>query len=150
MALKRQGALAWLIKKLGLGKVSIWNNLAYFKVNKQEDIIILINIFDKFPLNTTKRLDYLDWKKALGLYIEKLDYYVSLILEIKSGMNTKRLSSLSYFEDISITKYWLLGFIEGEGCFNVEKTLIAKFRLGQVSKKKYYCPSPPPRGGGSL
>lgn len=73
-----------------------------------------------------------------------------MILEIKSGMNTKRLSSLSYFEDISITKYWLLGFIEGEGCFNVEKTLIAKFRLGQVSKKKYYCPSPPPRGGGSL
>lgn len=64
-------------------------------------------------------------------------------------MNTKRLSSLSYFEDISITKYWLLGFIEGEGCFNVEKTLIAKFRLGQVSKKNTIAP-PPPRGGGSL
>lgn len=72
-----------------------------------------------------------------------------MILEIKSGMNTKRLSSLSYFEDISITKYWLLGFIEGEGCFNVEKTLIAKFRLGQVSKK-ILLPLPPPRGGGSL
>lgn len=35
------------------------------------------------------------------------------------------------------TKYWLLGFIEGEGSFNVNKDeLITTFTLGQVSKDR--------------
>ena len=40
-----------------------------FVVTKKDDMIFLISIFDKYTLNTTKYLDYLDFKKAFNLYI---------------------------------------------------------------------------------
>jgi hypothetical protein len=45
-------------------------------------------------------------------------------------------------DKIMVTKYWLLGFIEGEGNFSAEsKSLALKFRLGQVYREKvlYAC-----------
>lgn len=52
-------------------------------------------------------------------------------------MNKNRPYEVFNFDNIIVTKYWLLGFIEGEGNFNAEsKSLALKFRLGQVSRDK--------------
>lgn len=63
--------LVYIINRLGLGKIypisiesilpekdkltSVWEVYSFDDVLK----IIIINIFDKYPLNTTKQLDYL-------------------------------------------------------------------------------------------
>jgi len=66
--------------RLGLGKIypisiesifpekdkltSVWELYSF------EDVLKIINIFDKYPLNTTKQLDYLAWRKAYFLYAD--------------------------------------------------------------------------------
>ena len=46
--------------KLGFGNIYISNNTCHFNVIRKDDILKLINIFDIYLLNSTKRLDYLD------------------------------------------------------------------------------------------
>lgn len=106
--------------KLGIGSVYVYKSNCFFNVTKKEDLLKLIAIFDIYSLNSSKRLDFLDLKKAFYLYINKSHLSPELtnqILEIKNGMNTQRTS----FEvsHVYITKYWLLGFIEGEGSFSL-------------------------------
>jgi hypothetical protein len=86
-----------LHKFFGCGNI-IWDNKkgdAYkFSVNKIEDIVTkIIPHFDKYPLQTSKRLDYLDFKQvALKLY-NKLHLNkegADSILSIKNRMNSLR------------------------------------------------------------
>ncbi len=52
-------------------------------------------------------------------------------------MNKGRQSELNSSNNISITKYWLLGLIEGEGSFYVvTDESITTFSLGQVSQNR--------------
>lgn len=53
---------------LGFGDVKVNGRLAVLRVNKQEDIKLIIEIFNEFPLNTTKHLNFLCFKKAWELY----------------------------------------------------------------------------------
>ena len=46
--------------RLGIGGVRIYKDECIFTITKQKEILILITIFDKFNLNTSKYLDYLD------------------------------------------------------------------------------------------
>jgi hypothetical protein len=88
-----------------------------------DDVLKIINIFDKYPLNTTKQLDYLAWRKAYFLYADYkkgiLDSNIKdQILSLKNSMNKKRNNFIqSPNHNINITPYWLLGLIEGEGSF---------------------------------
>lgn len=65
-----------------------------FNVNKLEDILnIIIPHFDKYPLFTSKRLDYLDFKRVAlmmkeGLHLKKEDQ--EIIQVIKKNMNNGR------------------------------------------------------------
>lgn len=65
-----------------------------FNVNKLSDIIdIIIPHFDKYPLKTSKRLDFLDFKKVAfmmkdGLHLKKDNE--KIILAIKNNMNSRR------------------------------------------------------------
>lgn len=97
-------------------------------ITKLEDINNLINIFDKYKLNSTKYLDYLDFKDAYNLYVNRVEYneeLVSKIILLKNKMNNNRTDfniytyeNINWAEHINISKYWLLGLIEGEGSFN--------------------------------
>jgi hypothetical protein len=115
-------------------------------ISKQEDVKKLITIFDKYgPLNTTKYLDYISWKKAFLLYLSlkeksstEKEIIKSEILKLKSNNNKGR---TQYFKtdntEIIIKSYWLLGFIEGESCFSVQKhvkslTITPSFILNQT------------------
>nr|YP_010608740.1 hypothetical protein PNX16_mgp031 [Drechslerella dactyloides]WAN89820.1 hypothetical protein [Drechslerella dactyloides] len=113
--------------------------MAIFTVSSQKEISIVIEIFNNSPLNTTKHLNFLDFKKAFYLYINTTKKTLNLKKEIdniKNGMNNER----SYFEmpanHIKITSYWLLGFVEGEGSFFISKSDNYRigFGLGQSSK----------------
>lgn len=65
----KQNMLNFIQKTLGIGKVFFSGNTAKFCVARREDIIILIGIFIKFPLQSTKYLNFLSFKKAFELYI---------------------------------------------------------------------------------
>lgn len=91
----------------------------------------IIPIFDKYPMFSNKQYDYLRFRNALLsgiIYSKDLPEYVRSnepINSIESIINT------SYFPA------WLVGFIEGEGCFSVYKLkknsdyLIASFDIAQ-------------------
>lgn len=57
---------------LGIGKVfaSADKKVITFKVNTLHEIAILIAIFDKYSLNTTKHLDFLAFAQAYRLYVD--------------------------------------------------------------------------------
>ncbi|KAG0122973.1 putative maturase [Tuber indicum] len=112
--------LYFIQKSLGIGIVS--------KSSYEYGIKKLFVIFDKYNLNTTKYLDYLDFKEAFNLYhsrdslvTEKLK---ENILNLKNRMNTNRVSfDLPFDHKIKITTNWLLGLIEADGIVQTELQL---------------------------
>jgi len=85
--------LNYIKDKLSFGNIYISNNTCHFNVTKKDDILKLINIFDIYLLNSTKRFDYLDFKKAYYLYKDRDELTLELtnqILDIKSNMNNSR------------------------------------------------------------
>lgn len=113
--------LKFIHKLLGIGNVRISGSKeCVFSVTDIKGITKLIMIFDKFNLNTTKYLDYLDFKKAFNLYINRTslsDELINSLLDFKNSMNTNRID-FSRPSAIIVTKSWLLGFIEGDGSFH--------------------------------
>lgn len=108
-------------------EIAVYGNSCKFTVIHKEDINKLISIFDKYNLNTTKYLDYLELKKAFYLYYEnnKKDKrtLIDQLLIIKKGMNNNRIN-FNFPKDhyIVISDYWLLGLIEAEGLFYLDRS----------------------------
>lgn len=130
--------LKFIQKTLGMGRIFTYRSKSYFDVTKQQDVAKIIDIFSNYPLNTQKHWNFLDFKKAYELYVNK-ERTLELISEIntlKKGMNTNR----SYFgtsesRKFRITPYWVLGFIEGEGSFHIiSKDYYPRFSIGQSAK----------------
>ena len=129
-----KSALTKIQACLGIGKVSVYDNECKFSISRFEDIEFLFTIFDIYKLNTTKYLDYLDFKKAFYLYKSRNDLVsdklIYNILNLKNNMNTKRTKFDLPFNHIKITPYWLLGLIEGEGSFQLwRKDFIPVFSI---------------------
>ena len=62
-------------------------------MNKREEIKVLIEIFNKTPLNSTKYLNFICFKQAFELYINSVKKTEELGLkleEIRNKMNSKR------------------------------------------------------------
>ena len=131
-----------LIKnKLGIGNIRIYNNECIFNVTDKKGIEKLIAIFTENNLNTTKHLDFLDFKEAFYLYNNRdknlsIDSIKNKIIELKENMNNKRVN-FDRFTDIIINKYWLLGFIEGDGSFFIRRdSLIPTFSIELTASQK--------------
>lgn len=101
-------ALNYIKSKLDVGYVYAYKDTQTFIVSNKEGINKLIYIFDKYPLNTSKYLDYLSFKKAFTLYGKRVKFteeLISQILELKHEMNTKRLDfSMPINHQIAISK----------------------------------------------
>lgn len=111
-------------KSLGFGEVRSYKNYVSFTVTRLKDIAQLLNILKEFPLQGSKWLNYKDFSNAFYLYINQGCSIEVLkeITKIKNNMNRLRLDyNLPKDKVINITSYWLLGFIEGEGCFSINK-----------------------------
>jgi hypothetical protein len=130
--------LIFIQKTLGFGKVYESGNVCYYEVYDLKGIVKIIEIFTKHPLNSTKLLNFLDFKKAYELYIsskKKSEEIVQEIAKIKNGMNSQRTDfQMPESYKPRITPYWLLGFVEGEGSFNVTKGYNLSFGIPQSSK----------------
>lgn len=114
--------LEFIKNKLNCGNVFTNENVATFVVTKISDIQnILIPIYEEFPLNGIKHLDYLAFKEAICIKLDSLKSdKLDLIIQIKSNMNSTRAEfEFPSSHTIRITPYWLLGFIEGDGSFFV-------------------------------
>ena len=129
---------------LGIGKVykRESSNSCSFIIGNEKELRLLIDILDRYTFNGIKLLDYLDFKKAFFMYFnrqERLSKDLSnLILNIREGMNTGRESfSMPSDHQLRVTKYWLLGLIEGEGSFNISRVnLTPHFQLVLTSAQK--------------
>ena len=107
--------LEYIRNTLGIGKVNVYKNKSVYTITNKEGICRLISIFDHFPLNSSKYLDFVNFKKAFELYSDNSLNKKELadrIIELKDSMNTKRKNIILPVEhNITITKSWLLGFI---------------------------------------
>ena len=97
-----------------------------FVVGNEEGIRSLMKIFDRYTFNGIKLLDYTDFKEAFLSYFNRpgrLDEdLIDKLLKLKENMNTGRVEfNFPKGHQIKITKYWLLGLIEGEGTFSLAK-----------------------------
>lgn len=118
--------LYYIRSKLGVGIVTNRGNTCSFRIQSFNTIIeTLLPIFDKFSLLTHKQLNYKDWRKSVilkklakekGLSIDSSTF--NAILAIKNNMNDLRTDFSNYsISSEMVSKYWLLGFIEGDGSF---------------------------------
>ena len=111
--------LYFIQKFLGLGEVRFYRNYVSFTVTRLKDIGLIIDIFNKYPLQSTKWLNFKDFSLAYSYVGIKP---IEEIIKIKNNMNRSRSDfNIPKNKVINITSYWLLGFIEGEGCFSINK-----------------------------
>jgi LAGLIDADG endonuclease len=112
--------LEFIRNNLGIGNIRLYKNKCVYTVSNIEGTYLLISIFDKYNLNSTKYLDYLKYKEAFLTYIKRneLGKQLSLskveltnkLVELKDSMNTKRINTTMPIDHkIVITKSWLLG-----------------------------------------
>ena len=138
--------MKYIKSKLNIGNnIAVYGNSCRFTVIHKKDIEKLISIFDKYNLNTTKYLDYIDFKKAFQCYNENnlknhqilTDRLVSCA-EIKKGMNANR-KNFTYpsHHKIVISSYWLLGLIEGEGSFYLDRHKFQTFFILSLTEVQY-------------
>jgi hypothetical protein len=92
------GILYEIQKFFGCGRINIDNSktatMKFVVTNNNDLLYKIIPHFEKYPLKTSKFLNYLDFKRAVVLMNEKLHYKkegVNLLKEIKSTMNKSRL-----------------------------------------------------------
>ena len=70
------------------------NSYFIIKVENQKSTNNLINYLDKYPLLSSKFLDYLEWKKSFSLILNKThmtDEGKKIIFSSKNSMNSKRI-----------------------------------------------------------
>ena len=125
--------LEFIRNNIGIGNIRLYKNKCVYTVSNIEGTYLLISIFDKYNLNSTKYLDYLMYKEAFLTYIKRneLEKQLSLskveiankLVELKDSMNTKRINTTMPIDHkIVITKSWLLGYLEGDGSFYISRT----------------------------
>lgn len=119
-----------LIKStLGCGRLNTERETLVFTISQLSAIdTILIPLFEQFPLNTTKYLDYLAFKKGFFMFknrktneLNKQELYLDII-KLKDSMNDKRVNyDLPVGHRIKITGNYLVGLLEGDGSFYLNK-----------------------------
>ena len=93
-----------------------------YEVSAQREIEIILAIFTKFNLNTTKHLNFIAFERAFWLYVESSSQEArkelkSVIKSIIGSMNKQRTDFTMPSNHYNISSYWLLGYVEGDGSF---------------------------------
>lgn len=108
---------------LGVGRVVKDTDLTKIKyiVTSTRDILdVIVPFFDKYNLQSSKLLDYEAWKKAM-IIDSTVPEDIEVIRSLRSCQNNSRspLSRARFIESktFHFTPDWLLGFFEGEACF---------------------------------
>lgn len=131
-----------------------------YRVASVNDLSIIMDHFDKYPLITQKQADYILFKQALELVHRKqhltsegLQKIVNIRASMNNGLTEVLTESFPNVTPISRPLVlnqeikdpnWLAGFVSGEGCFYIEITksnthkighkILLKFLIGQHSR----------------
>lgn len=125
-------------KFFSVGYVNINGDSASFQTTKIADLVCIIEHFNSYPLKTQKHADFLLFKKAFDiinvknhLTIEGLHELIGIRASLNKGLPERlklafpsikpivrpKLPNLSLDPNNSNIKYWVAGFVTGEGCF---------------------------------
>lgn len=116
-------SLIYIKDTLGFGRIKpSKSDSVILNVIAHKELKIIIAIFSRFNLNSTKHLNFVDFSKAFSLYYQKDQENRSVnklsIENIKNNMNTKRICfTMPEDHQPFITANWLVGFVEGDGSF---------------------------------
>ena len=125
-------ALYYIKKQLGIGSINKDGTKGQFILRDRKKLAnFLFPIFDKYPLLTSKRFDYLKLKRAydiledINLSKEEKDKFLFQIKKesipinyISDAWNKISLPFKTTHEiNLVMTKPWVVGFIEAEGSF---------------------------------
>jgi LAGLIDADG endonuclease len=112
------------------------DNACYFRVSSFAELLVIISHFEKYPLLTEKRADFILFKQVLELMNRKESLTNETLQEIvnkKAAMNFGKLSDklLASFSNtipenrpiinnpVIYNPLLLSGFVDGEGCFTI-------------------------------
>jgi hypothetical protein len=117
-----------------------------YQVNSIIELQLIIKHFDKYPLLTKKRIDFLLFKDIVSIISQKEHLTpegIFKLVSIRATLNKGLSESLKgHFSDVKpvprplvyfnnpIQEQWLAGFTSGEGCFYVKITK-AKTKIGE-------------------
>lgn len=140
--------LKYICERLKVGYVNERDHFASYSVTSKDDLLKIFDIFDKSPLNTSKHLNYLMFKKAYQLYFNRVsrlntenqgefEELVKEITALKDAMNKKRISfTMPADHRVVVNPYWFLGFVEAEGYFSVASSgSRLEFGVGQTASE---------------
>ena len=140
----------------GVGKINIQNNKVNYRVRSKEELKIIINHFNKYPLLTSKFINFTLFVKIYKLIESKAHLNKKGFLEIASLVNKLnkplsttilqdlfnlgklKLSNISLELPVlnknpNLNPWWISGFICGEGSFTYF-TRTRKNSKGKISK----------------
>ena len=132
--------LNYIKRELNCGNIELNQNNACLVFLRHDELkSIIFPLFDGFPLNSQKHLNFVEFKNAFNLYVSfvvgtrktmgKGEEISNKILLFKNKMNFKRLNfEMPTDHNINITPYWLLGYIEGESSFFCVSPLLRVLR----------------------
>ena len=128
--------LYYIKKKLGVGSVKIYGNMADYIIRDKKSIEkVLLPIFNNIPLLTIKEFKYHIFLEAFQISLnnklsqkEKIEK-IEKIKEKKMPNNyvanywhsVSIMSNIKEEEARGLPKFWLIGFIEAEGSFYIVK-----------------------------
>ena len=125
--------LQYIKDNLKCGHISKSGNRANYFVNDINSLInVIIPVFINFPLNSSKFHHFMLFKKAV--LSTKNKFHLSNqgkldIIKLKKEMqNMSGRWVPDSIKSINITKYWLAGFIDGEGTFSTSR-YVPRFKL---------------------
>lgn len=117
-----------------------------YRVESLNDLQVIIDHFDKYPLITQKFADFLLFKQIVEKMNEKKHLTLKgleEIINIKASLNNGLSNVLKKaFPNVNIVKrpmvalkktlnpYWVVGFVDGEGCFYVKVRKDSNYKTG--------------------
>lgn len=151
---KDLGLLKLIISYFGVGKISkLASNSVLYRVTSIDELKVIIDHFDRYPLISYKYKDYLLFKQAFELVKKKEHFSVEglrKIVAIKASINLKLSSNLKNafpnivpitipkIEDRKILNYnWIAGFTDAEGCFFIAHKKSQASKLGETVWLKF-------------
>nr|AOT85208.1 Orf1p [Saccharomyces mikatae] len=92
----------------------------------------IVTIFDKYPCLTIKYYSYYKWKKAMIDNLNGKIYNNKDVMNIQNTINNYEVMPNLKIPYDKMNDYWILGFMEAEGSFEVIKTRnICSFNISQ-------------------
>lgn len=117
----------------GIGNLKVKSNIVQFRVFSLDELDVILNHLEEYPLITKKSVDYSCFKEAIMLIKNKEHLNIegfNKIISLRASMNLGLPNVLKEaFPDISkreiiskdipseLNPYWVAGFVDAEGCF---------------------------------